>query len=155
MRLTARRFALIVFAAAGIAFLTFVALNYVLLEQGPIALGYYGMMTPWWLFLLCPILVLDASVLAIRRRAATIPEVAMLGALVGILLLLGGISWAEPFLWYVPETFFLVVACWLASVIAALASLVVIIVATIRAPRGDAAPAMTSAPSTPAADPTP
>jgi hypothetical protein len=152
--LTARRLALFVFAAAGLAFLTFVALSYVLGEHGPIALGYTGMLTPYLLFLLCPILLLDAGVLAIRRRAATIPEVAVLSALVGILLLLGGISWAERFLGYMNDAFYVVVACWLASGLAALASLVVIIVATIAAPRL-AAGVMTSAPSTPGADPTP
>ena len=143
--MSARRLALIVFAAAGIDFVAFYATNFILVDRGPIALGYTGMLTPWLLLLLCPILVLDAGLLALRRRAATIPEVAVLGAVAGILIVLGGISWAEGVFGYLPDGFIVVAICWLASALAAIASVVVIIVATIRAPR---APTHTTEPAT-------
>jgi hypothetical protein len=157
VRITARRLAWIVFAASGLDVVGVYATSYILSERGPLALGFSGMFLPILLFLICPFLVLDAGVLALRRRAATNPEIAILGGLAGTVLLLGGMSALEPFLPDLPGiSFYVIGTCLVAVCLAAVGSLVVIVIATIRAPRLEPtnAAATTNAPSG-RADPTP
>lgn len=138
MRITARRLALIVFAAAGVAILGSWGTSTLMTVRGSgLALGFSGMFLPSILFfVICPILLVNAGVLALRRRAATVPEIVILGILAGSLLVVGLMSAAEPYLGALnSDMLFVIGVSWMVILLSAVASLVVIVVATIRAPR--------------------
>jgi hypothetical protein len=153
VRLSARRLALFVLAAAVLAFGTMYALGYALSVQGSdFVLGVSGVMVYVNVSVLWVILLIDAGVLAIRRRMATKPELVLLIVLGGLVVLLGFAGTLEPILYNAGPylrlgVLFFAAYSWAPIGLAALGGLVVIIVATIRAPRMDAVEATTSEPS--------
>ena len=149
MRITARRLALVVLAAAVLAGATCVALQLVYRARGAgdgLELGFATPMLYGLLSLLWPILGLDAGILAIRRRQAARAEIVLLMILGAVVLVLALVASLEPTLSTMGapgQITVLVVSAfaWLPIGFAALVGLVVIIVQTIRGGPGRADPA--------------
>jgi hypothetical protein len=161
VRITARRLALFVLAAAVVDVIANQAMWYVQWSQGTaLALGYNGMMLYGALSFLWVVLLVDAGVLAIRRRMATRPELLSLFALAGIVVFQGLVGMAEPVLGqlgYEIVTMVLILSLfgWVLVALAAFATLVTIIIGTIMSPRLEP-PNQAPTPSEPSgsADPT-
>ena len=147
MRISARRLALIVAAAAVVGVALHQVFNFVLAtrhDEVRLEIGFVGNLVFLLVFYLCPILLVVAGVLAIRRRPATRAELIVVGVLGGLFGVLGILAafetMIEPWSGFVEFSEASFVPFYAAPVVGGLIVLTVlamigiVVVQTIRAP---------------------